>query len=243
VACQLNVDRALRAKLEPAALAVIDALLEAKADVNAAHANSEYPPLVAAIRWATPAIVKRLLEARPKVHESMVLDAVQHGQFECVQPLMMRAGGVDRTALLRALCAHGTQRDDVAQLARTLCKLNANPNHAERDGATPTHWAAYWTDVPMLLVLIEAGADMNAPLASNWYPNESKVLAGSTPRTLLDRALGFAAERWADGHVESRAEWEKLASALGTTVEQWLSDAAAQRAQAPAKKPRKTKAK
>lgn len=241
VACQLDGYREEREKLEPAALAVIDALLEAKADVNASKANSLYPPLVAALRWATPAIAKRILEARPNVTQDMVHLAVSSGAYELVQPMMVRVGGVDRTALLRHLCEHGGRSELLASIARTLCKLKANPNHANADGVTATHFAAYWTDVPMLLALIEAGADLNAQTSSRWYINESDVAAGTTARTMLDRRIEFASEDWAKGDVASRSEWEKLAAALGTTVEQWLVDAAERRAQTPAKKPRKTK--
>ncbi|MFO0557262.1 MAG: ankyrin repeat domain-containing protein [Polyangiales bacterium] len=242
VACQLGGYREERAKLEPAALAVIDALLEAKADVNASHAKSEYPPLVAALRWGTSAIVQRLLEARPKVDPSMVQLAIDSGEYSLVQPLITRAGGVDRTAVLRHLCEHGGRSETLANIARTLCKLGAKPNHATRDGVTATHWAAYWADITMLLVLIEAGADMNAKTTASWYANESTVAAGATPRTLLDRRVEFARdEEWERGDQSTRDAWEKLASALGTTVDQWLSELAAQRAQSNTKKSKATK--
>jgi ankyrin repeat protein len=235
LACQIPGTREQRQRHEAATLAVIEALLEANADPADANGASEYPPLMAAVRWGTPAMVRRLLEARAPSSPSIVMQAIERCEWSVVQPLLLRAGGVDRGEVLRAMCAQGACSDEAASIARTLCKMGAKPGACGRDGVTAAHWAAYWADVPMLLVLIAAGADMGAKTGALWIANESRIAAGATPRAMLDVALDDAAPRF-ESVPPSRDSWAQLAEALGTTLDAWQSERRAAAQQPPAGK-------
>lgn len=220
-ACQIGGYRDERAKSERATIELVQALLDAGAAVDGAQGDRTYSPLRVAIQHATPAVVELLLGARPAVDESHVALAIERGEHALVLPLMKKAGGVDRSALLVALCARGDRTEQSASIARTLLALGATQQRDARDGSTPAHYAAYWGDFAMLHALIERGADLDAALTNTWPIEDSAKKRGTTPRAMLDESLRFTLESGWEAAGDDRARWERLAIAMGTTLDAW----------------------
>src|SRR5215813_321803 len=66
-----------------------------------------------------------------------------------------------------ALCAAQSPVADAAQrrdtaAVRAAIAQHANVNAAQPDGSTALHWAAHWSDLDMVRLLLGAGADVKA---------------------------------------------------------------------------------
>ena len=92
------------------------------------------------------------------------------------------------------------------QVVRVLIQNGADPNHRggdNKDGETPLHWASSTDDVDVAQVLLDAGADAEAPDGSIGTP--------------LDNAIGYACWHVAQLLADRGAPVDKLwhAAALG----------------------------
>jgi hypothetical protein len=166
-------------------------------------------------------VVQRLLAARAPADASHALAAIRAGALALVAPLVARAGGVDRTALLVAVASQGFRSAEWAALARRWIALGADAKYADGAGVTAAHWAAYWTDLPMLEVLVRAGASLDVATTRPWVPEDEPKKKGLRPRDLIEASLTFERPTLAS-NAEQRASWESLATALGTTLDAWL---------------------
>ena len=94
-----------------------------------------------------------------------LIDAAIHYDFAAMKRLL--AGGADFNALdpdegdtiFTEAISHGASRDCIIDMIR----LGANPNVPRAVGATPLILAVWALDLPLLQMLLDAGADLNTP--------------------------------------------------------------------------------
>ncbi|MFO0602164.1 MAG: ankyrin repeat domain-containing protein [Polyangiales bacterium] len=218
---QMRVPDDQREAAQGPVLAVIELLLAAGADPAGTPGNSGYTPLLVALRWGTPAIARRLFDAGAPADASHVEAAARAGMVDLVEPLAERAGGDFSTALWH-VAARGLRGDEVCGLARRLLARGADVDHAKDGGATPAHWAAYWSNLAMLRVLAEAGARLDLATTGTWRPEGRAKRKGLTAGALLEQALDAERARFAD-RPELRAAWAALGEALGRPLDAWLA--------------------
>lgn len=153
--------------------------------------------VVDAIRTGDIRSLKRVLAENPGLAAARIIERGKTAE--------LNSGGPSRTLLHLATDWPGHFPDGAATVTALIesgAEVNARFTGARTE--TPLHWAASTDDVEVLDVLLDAGADIEAPGA---------VIAGGTP---LDDAVAFAQWRAANRLVERGARialWH--AAALG----------------------------
>ena len=143
--------------------AVITALVQAGADVNARD-GSDNTPLHEAAANGTPGVVRALLEAGAEV------DA-RPRRFDPYS-------GAASTPL------HYAARNPDPEVAAALLEAGADVNARGRDGETPLHYAAQNRNPALAQLLLDAGADVNAPGSDGLTPLHSAAAGNSNPAVL-----------------------------------------------------------
>jgi hypothetical protein len=155
-----------------------------------------------AARVTVPGLCKRLIgklpDSTPTLREEFLrvplLSAVAHGNDECFHDLL-RAGaspsaegvapdldGKRSTALILSI------RTQHPQLTKALLDAKADPSMRDENLLAPLHWAVGGQDLPTLVNLIAAGADVNALGPAGTTPLFHAVTTGTVEkvRALLE---------------------------------------------------------
>lgn len=146
-------------------------------DINQRHQPGKETALMMAVCSGWEPIVRLLIQAGADLNlVDANGDTALHYSADFTQPRMMRllldAGAKtdfqDRwkqTALIMCADSKSWEGFDL------LLQSKADVNLATRHGGTALHYACGWGDLPMILALLRAGADVNARCASNgWTP-------------------------------------------------------------------------
>ena len=177
---------AMRDSEDPEAVVVVQALLEAGADVNGRDRDGETALMKAAEYRSDIRVVRALLAAgadanvRNRYGSTPLREAAGYAHnLPVVQALLAAGAQVDArngndgcTALARAV-----QRHNDIQTVKMLLDTGANANARCRDGSTPLMQAAIFSGYEVVAALLDAGADKN--LKDNnghdalWHARES----------------------------------------------------------------------
>jgi ankyrin repeat protein len=146
-----------------------------------------------------------------------VVDAIQAGDLESLKRLLdenpdLAISRVGPRTLLHLATDWPGHFPNVAATVRTLIEAGAdvNASFVGRHAETPLHWAASSDDVEILDLLLDAGADLEAP---------GSVIGGGTP---LADAVAFGQWNAARRLVERGAQstlWQAAALGLMDRVE------------------------
>lgn len=116
-----------------------------------------------------------------------LINAVRRGDVEEVQLVLLRGADVDEVGCQGGSTAlHEACSEGQLEMAQTLLRVRANPNHARQDGNTPLHLAARFKQVRLVQDLLAAGADPNQ---CNDEGSTALHEAALTRRTAIVRAL------------------------------------------------------
>ena len=112
---------------------------------------------------------------------SDVADAAMKGNRETVRSLLQRKADANGPQIDGTTALHWAVRADDADMADMLIRAGANVSLANREGVTPMQLAAMNGNAAMLLKLVKAGADPNAPLTE--YKDTALMMASRTGTT------------------------------------------------------------
>ena len=126
--------------------------------------------------------------------DSEVADAAMKGNGDAVRALLLRKADVNAPQIDGATALHWAVRGDDVELTDLLLRAGANASAATREGVTPMQIAAMNGNAAILVRLIKAGADPNAPLSQ--YHDTALMMAARTGKTDALRSL---LESGADG--------------------------------------------
>jgi ankyrin repeat protein len=127
-------------------------------------------------------------------------DAAMRGDLQQVQRLITASGAVDDTQVDGTTALHWAVERNDAALVRMLLNAGAKPDLANRTDARPMQLAALNGNAEILSLLIDAGADVNAPQTING--DTALMIAARTGvaaavQVLLDAGARIeAAETW-----------------------------------------------
>ena len=139
---------------------------------------------------------------------SEVADAAMKGNREAVRSLVQRKADVNAPQTDGTTALHWAARADDLILADLLIGAGARVSAANREGATPMQLAAMNGSAAMLVKLIRAGADPNAPLTDSG--DTALMMASRTGKT---DAIAVLLE--SGGKVNAKETWG------GTTALMW----------------------
>jgi ankyrin len=112
---------------------------------------------------------------------SDVADAAMKGNREAVRSLLLRKADANAPQIDGTTAIHWAVRVDDLDLADMLIRAGANVSVANREGVTPMQLAAMNGNAAMLVRLVKAGADPNAPLTE--YGDTALMMASRTGKT------------------------------------------------------------
>jgi uncharacterized protein len=112
---------------------------------------------------------------------SEVADAAMNGRREAVRALLLRKADVNAPQIDGTTALHWAVRSDDGDLADLLIQAGANASAANREGVVPMQLAAMNGSAAMILRLIKAGANPNAPLTE--YGDTALMMAARTGKT------------------------------------------------------------
>jgi ankyrin len=141
---------------------------------------------------------------------SDVADAAMKGNREAVRRLLQRKADVNIPQVDGTTALHWAVRVDDLDMADMLIRAGANVSAATREGVTPVELAAMNGNAAMLVKLIRAGADPNAPLTE--YGDTALMMASRTGKTDAIMAL-----------VETGAQVNAKETWGGTTALMWAA--------------------
>jgi ankyrin repeat protein len=118
---------------------------------------------------------------------SDVADAAMKGSREAVRTLLQRKADVNLAQIDGTTALHWAVRVDDLDMADMLIRAGAKVTAATREGVTPLQLAAMNGNAAMLLKLIKAGADPNAPLTE--FGDTALMMASRTGKTEAVAAL------------------------------------------------------
>lgn len=98
---------------------------------------------------------------------SDVADAAMHKNGEGVRSLLLQKADVNAPQADGTTALHWAARWDDLGMSQALIQAGANPQTANRAGATPMFLASQNGSATMLALLLEAGADPNVPVLSH----------------------------------------------------------------------------
>jgi ankyrin len=143
-----------------------------------------------------------LSSARLGAAGSEVADAAMRRDTQAVRALLLKKADVNAPQKDGTTALHWAVRWDDLETAELLIRAGASVAAATRAAATPLQLAAINGSAAMIEKLIEAGADINAPLSQ--YGDTALMMAARTGKTdaikvLLDRGAQVnAKENWGD---------------------------------------------
>jgi ankyrin len=141
---------------------------------------------------------------------SDVADAAMKGNREAVRRLLQRKADVNIPQVDGTTALHWAVRVDDLDMADMLIRAGANVSAATREGVTPVELAAMNGNAAMLVKLIRAGADPNAPLTE--YGDTALMMASRTGKTDAIMAL-----------LETGAQVNAKETWGGTTALMWAA--------------------
>jgi ankyrin repeat protein len=141
---------------------------------------------------------------------SEVADAAMKGNREAVRTLLQRKASPNSPQIDGTTALHWAVRVDDLQLADMLLLAGANVSAATREGVTPLQLAAMNGNAAMLIKLIRAGANPNAPLTA--YGDTALMMASRTGKTDAILAL-----------LETGAQVNAKETWGGTTALMWAA--------------------
>jgi ankyrin repeat protein len=112
---------------------------------------------------------------------SEVADAAMKGNREAVRSLLQRSADVNVAQIDGTTALHWAVRVDDIDMADMLIRAGAHVSSRNREGVTPLQLAATNGSAAMLVRLIKAGADPNAPLTE--YGDTALMMASRTGKT------------------------------------------------------------
>jgi len=118
---------------------------------------------------------------------SEVADAAMKGNRDAVRALLQRKADPNAPQIDGTTALHWAVRVDDLDLADLLIRAGANVSAATREGVKPLQLAAMNGNAAMLLKLIKAGADPNAPFTE--YGDTALMMASRTGKTDAVEAL------------------------------------------------------
>jgi ankyrin repeat protein len=139
---------------------------------------------------------------------SDVADAAMKGNKEAVRALLQRKADATAPQIDGATALHWAVRVDDLEMADMLIRAGAKVSAATREGVTPLQLAAMNGNAAMLVKLIKAGANPNAPLTDSG--DTALMMASRTGKT---DAIGALLETGAQ--VNAKETWG------GTTALMW----------------------
>jgi ankyrin repeat protein len=194
--------------------ACLDALLAYHADPNLAARNEHTTPLLAAVRLKRDGMPEALLSAGadPNLPDifgnTPLIEAAAAGRLADCRLLLDHGARWDAATFKTGVTALiAAARQGQTAVARLLLERGADPNQASFAGGTPLMDAAYNDYTDICQVLLDAGADPEAQIATD-------KIAGTT--ALLQCALHNrlrAAEVLLQGGADPNARWGKNGAA------------------------------
>jgi len=139
---------------------------------------------------------------------SDVADAAMKGNREAVRSLLQRKADANAPQIDGTTALHWAVRVDDVDMADLLIRAGANVSSANREGVTPMQLAAMNGNAAMLVKLIKAGANPNAPLTESG--DTALMMAARTGKTEALRVLVEAG-----ANVNAKESWG------GTTALMW----------------------
>jgi ankyrin repeat protein len=127
-------------------------------------------------------------------------DAAKTGSRADVEAALAQGYDVNETSPDGATALHWAVNRDDPGLAEALIAAGANPDAANRAGATPLRLAAINGSAPLIELLLNAGVDVNGPLTE--HGDTALMMAA---RTGAPQAVTLLLERGAD--VDARERW------------------------------------
>jgi ankyrin repeat protein len=131
---------------------------------------------------------------------SEVADAAMKGNRDAVRAALARKADANAPQVDGTTALHWAVRADDGEMADLLIRAGARASAVNRDGMTPMQLAAANGSAAMIVRLIKAGADPNAPLTE--YGDTALMMAARTGKTdaidvLLEGGVKInAAETW-----------------------------------------------
>jgi ankyrin len=122
-----------------------------------------------------------LCAAEVRAANSDVADAAMKGNREAVRSLLLRKADANAPQIDGTTAIHWAVRVDDLDMADMLIRAGANVSVANREGVTPMQLAAMNGNAAMLVRLVKAGADANAPLTE--YGDTALMMASRTGKT------------------------------------------------------------
>jgi ankyrin repeat protein len=126
-------------------------------------------------------LVAALLAARAGAATSEVADAAMKGNRDAVRAALARKADVNAPQVDGTTALHWAVRADDGEMADLLIRAGARASIANREGMTPMQLAAANGSAAMIVRLIKAGADPNAPLTE--YGDTALMMAARTGKT------------------------------------------------------------
>ncbi len=139
---------------------------------------------------------------------SELADAAMKGNRDAVRALLLRKADVNAPQIDGATALHWAVRSDDVEMTDLLIRGGANPSLATREGVTPMQLAAMNGNAAIIVRLIKAGADPNAPLSQ--YNDTALMMAARTGKTDAITSLIESGAR-----VNAKETWG------GTTALMW----------------------
>jgi ankyrin repeat protein len=145
-------------------------------------------------------LVAALFAARAGAATSEVADAAMKGNRDAVRAALARKADVNAPQVDGTTALHWAVRADDGEMADLLIRAGARASVANREGMTPMQLAAANGSPAMIVRLVKAGADPNAPLTE--YGDTALMMAARTGKTdaidvLLEGGVKInAAETW-----------------------------------------------
>jgi len=161
---------------------IADLLIAAGADVQAAADRGTVAEV--ACELASAALLLRVLDAGASATATALETALESNRGRTDKVRALLAHGAAPTAL--AMVRGADCRPDGVELIQAMFAAGGDPNAALDSGWTPLHQAVYAFEPETVEVLLRAGADPDRKLTGHYWPEDSKIKKGTTPRALAD---------------------------------------------------------